>query len=133
MVSMRGRLHKIALSPTLRNERWREDRPEKGRHATTFRETRGAVYGREASGNRRAHRNTETSEPAGSRPTDVGQLPLAFGGSSVSASGTPTFDSWPQARFDLANSGFNPNEASIDSTNAARLQRAWVRTDDEAP
>ncbi|HYR12792.1 MAG TPA: PQQ-binding-like beta-propeller repeat protein, partial [Mycobacterium sp.] len=58
-------------------------------------------------------------------------LPVAFGGSSVSATGTPTFANWPQARFDLANSGFNPNEASIDSTNAGRLQQAWVRTDDE--
>jgi outer membrane protein assembly factor BamB len=58
-------------------------------------------------------------------------LPVAFGGSSASASGTPTFANWPQARFDLANSGFNPNESGIDSTNAARLQQAWVRTDDE--
>ncbi len=59
-------------------------------------------------------------------------LLVAFGGSSVSAAGTPTFASWPQARFDLANSGFNPNESSLDSTNAARLQQAWVRTDDQS-
>jgi outer membrane protein assembly factor BamB len=58
-------------------------------------------------------------------------LPQAFGGSSASAAGTPTFANWPQARFDLANSGFNPNESGIDSTTAARLQQAWVRTDDE--
>ena len=59
-------------------------------------------------------------------------LPLAFGGSSASAAGTPSFANWPQSRFDLANSGVNPNESSIDSTNAARLQQAWVRTDDES-
>ena len=58
-------------------------------------------------------------------------LPLAFGGSSASAAGTPSFATWPQSRFDLANSGVNPNESSIDSSNAARLQQAWVRTDDE--
>ena len=58
-------------------------------------------------------------------------LPLAFGGNSASAAGTPSFANWPQSRFDLANSGVNPNESSIDSTNVARLQQAWVRTDDE--
>jgi outer membrane protein assembly factor BamB len=58
-------------------------------------------------------------------------LPVAFGGSSASAAGTPSFANWPQARFDLANSGFNANESGIDSTTAARLQQAWVRTDDE--
>ncbi len=59
-------------------------------------------------------------------------VPVLLGGSSVSAAAAPTFASWPQARFDLANSGFNPYETSIDSTNAARLQQAWVRTDDQS-
>jgi outer membrane protein assembly factor BamB len=58
-------------------------------------------------------------------------LLMAFGGSPASATGTATFANWPQARFDLANSGFNPNESGIDLTTAARLQQAWVRTDDE--
>jgi len=57
---------------------------------------------------------------------------VAVGGSSASAAGAPSFANWAQSRFDLANSGFNPNESSIDSTNAARLQQAWVRTDDES-
>ena len=39
-------------------------------------------------------------------------LPMALGTGSASAAGTPTFASWPQARFDLANSGFNPYETS---------------------
>ena len=68
----------------------------------------------------------------------LGALPLllvgqvAVGGSSASASAAPSFANWAQSRFDMANSGFNPNESSIDSTNAARLQQAWVRTDDES-
>src|SRR6202165_2896060 len=57
---------------------------------------------------------------------------MAFGGSSASAASAPSFANWAQSRFDLANSGFNPNESSIDATNAARLQQAWVRTDDES-
>ena len=59
-------------------------------------------------------------------------LPLLVQARSVSAAGTPTFASWPQARFDLANSGFNPYETSIDSTNAAHLQQSWVRSDDQS-
>jgi hypothetical protein len=46
--------------------------------------------------------------------------------------GHPTFANWPQSRFDTANTGINPNESSIDSTNAAHLQQAWVRTDDQS-
>src|ERR1700694_657167 len=57
---------------------------------------------------------------------------VAVGGSSASAAGAPSFANWSQSGFDLANSGFNPNESSLDSTNAARLQQAWVRTDDES-
>src|ERR1700737_3463605 len=74
----------------------------------------------------------------GSRRWLLGALPLlllapiAVGGSSASAATAPAFANWAQSRFDLANSGFNPNESSIDSTNAARLQQAWVRTDDES-
>lgn len=60
-------------------------------------------------------------------------VPVFLGGSLVSAASAPTFANWPQARFDQANSGFNPYETSIDSTNAARLQQAWVRTDDQSP
>jgi outer membrane protein assembly factor BamB len=74
----------------------------------------------------------------GTRPRVLAGLPLlviapvAVGGSSASAAGAPIFANWAQSRFDPANSGFNPNESTIDSTNAARLQQAWVRTDDEA-
>ncbi|HVS05282.1 MAG TPA: PQQ-binding-like beta-propeller repeat protein [Candidatus Dormibacteraeota bacterium] len=59
-------------------------------------------------------------------------VPLAVGGTSARAAAAPTFANWAQSRFDLANSGRNPNESTIDSTNAARLQQAWVRTDDES-
>ncbi len=59
-------------------------------------------------------------------------LPVALRSSSVSAAGAPLFANWPQARYNLANSGFNSNESGIDATNAARLQQAWARTDDES-
>jgi hypothetical protein len=74
----------------------------------------------------------------GTRPWVLAGLPLlvitpvAVGGSSASAAGAPIFANWAQSRFDPANSGFNPNESTIDSTNAARLEQAWVRTDDES-
>ena len=57
---------------------------------------------------------------------------MALGAGSARAAATPTLASWPQARFDLANSGVNPYETAIDASNAARLQQAWVRSDDES-
>src|SRR5438094_9817165 len=67
----------------------------------------------------------------------VGALPplllLLIANLAISASANaPVLANWPQSRFDVTNSGFNPYETAIGPTNAAHLQQAWVRTDDES-
>lgn len=61
----------------------------------------------------------------------IPMLPLASA-SAASVANAPVFANWPQSRFDLANSGSNPNEAVLDATNASQLRQAWVRSDDES-